>query len=109
MTGTTKSRSYDMSKEPPRVPEEQVVQESLTHLVININIVPSARHGGSEGDLIRTRVSMSYGLGSEVKIEVRRLEQIPRKRSGKFRPVVSPLSGQQATQGAISASNRLKQ
>ena len=85
MTGTTKSRSYDMSKEPPRVPEEQVVQESLTHLVINI--VPSARYGGSEGDLIRTRVAMSYGLGSEVKIEVRRLEQIPAREVVSFAPL----------------------
>ena len=106
MTGTTKSRSYDMSKDLPGVPEGRVVQESLTHLVINI--VPSARYGGSEGDLIRTRVAMSYGLGSEVKIEVRRLEQIPRKRSGKFRSVVSRRSGQQAAQGAISASNSLQ-
>ena len=93
MTGTTKSRSYDMSKDLPGVPEGRVVQESLTHLVINI--VPSARYGGSEGDLIRTRVAMSYGLGSEVKIEV------PRERNGKFCPVVSRRTGQQAAQGAI--------
>jgi hypothetical protein len=52
---------------------------------------------------------MSYGVGSEVKIKVRRLEQIPRMRSGKFRSVVSRRSGQQAAQGAISASNSLKQ
>ena len=88
MTGTTKSRSYDMSKEPPRVPEGQVVQESLSHLVINI--VPSARYGGSEGDLIRTRVAVSYGLGSEVEIEVRRLEQFPAREMVSFAPRSAP-------------------
>ena len=90
-------------KELPGVAESQVVQESLTHLVINI--VPSAQYGGSEADLIRTRVATRYGLGSEVKIEVRRLEQIPRERNGKFRPVVSHLSGLPGAQAATSASN----
>ena len=90
-------------KELPGVAESQVVQESLTHLVINI--VPSAQYGGSEADLIRTRVATRYGLGSEVKIEVRRLEQIPRERNGKFRPVVSRLNGLPGAQAATSASN----
>jgi phenylacetate-CoA ligase len=89
-------------KELPGVAEGQVVQESLTHLVINI--VPSAKYGGSEADMVRTRVVTRYGLGPEVKIEVRRLQRIPREENGKFRPVISRLTGH-PTAHADSSSN----
>jgi len=90
-------------KELQGVAEGQVVQESLTHLVINI--VPSAVYAGSEDDIIRTRLVMRYGVGPEVKIEVRHLEQIPRERNGKFRAVVSRLNGQPMAQGMARASD----
>jgi phenylacetate-CoA ligase len=77
-------------KDLPGVAESQVVQESLTHLVINI--VPSVQYVGSEADTIRSRLLSRYGLGPDYKIEVRRLEKIPRGRNGKFRPVISHLN-----------------
>ena len=77
-------------KDLPGVAEAQVVQESLTHLIINI--VPSVRYGGSEGDTIRKRMRSHYDLASDYQIEVRRLEKIPRESNGKFRPVVSHLN-----------------
>jgi hypothetical protein len=85
-------------KDLPGVAEAQVVQESLTHLVINI--VPSVHYGGSEADMIRTRMLSRYDLGPDYQIEIRRLEKIPRERNGKFRTVVSHLNSQSVAQGA---------
>jgi phenylacetate-CoA ligase len=92
-------------KDLPGVAEAQVVQESLTHLVINI--VPSVQYGGSEADMIRTRMRSRYGLGPDYQIEVRRLEKIPRERNGKFRPVVSHLNIQLVAQGAARSEDNV--
>ena len=92
-------------KDLPGVAEAQVVQESLTHLVINI--VPSVQYGGSEADMIRTRMRSRYGLGPDYQIEVRPLERIPRERNGKFQPVVSHLNIQSVAQGAARANNNV--
>jgi phenylacetate-CoA ligase len=92
-------------KDLPGVAEAQVVQESLTHLVINI--VPSVQYGGSEADMIRTRMLARYDLGPDYQIEVRRLEEIPRERNGKFRPVVSHLNIQSVAQAAARANNNV--
>ena len=92
-------------KDLPGVAEAQVVQESLTHLVINI--VPSVQYGGSEADTIRTRMRSRYDLGPDYEIEVRRLDIIPRERNGKFRPVVSHLNMQSVGQAAAAANNNV--
>jgi phenylacetate-CoA ligase len=74
-------------KELKGVAEGQVVQEALTHFVINI--LPTREYHQSDADTIRQRLVTRYGLGPEMKIEVRRLDHIPREKSGKFRPVIS--------------------
>jgi phenylacetate-CoA ligase len=90
-------------KDLPGVAEAQVVQESLTHLVINI--VPSVQYDGSEADVIRTRMLARYDLGPRYTIEVRLLEKIPRERNGKFRPVVSHLDIQSVGQAVARTKN----
>jgi phenylacetate-CoA ligase len=92
-------------KDLPGVAEAQVVQESLTHLVINI--VPSVQYGGSEANMIRTRMLSRYDLGQDYQIEVRRLEKIPRERNGKFRPVISHIDVQSVGQTAARANNNV--
>jgi phenylacetate-CoA ligase len=76
-------------KELKGVAEGQVVQEALTHLVINI--VPTREYHESDASTIRERLVTRYGLGTDINIEVRLLEHIPREKSGKFRPVISHL------------------
>jgi hypothetical protein len=78
-------------KELKGIAEGQVVQESITHLVINI--VPSPEFTEADVDVIRQRMVTRYGIGSEMRIEIRRLERIPREKNGKFRPVISRLRG----------------
>ena len=72
------------------VAEGQVVQESLSHLVINV--VPSPHYTPEDGEAIVQRIASRHGLRPEVRIEVRLLEKIPRERNGKFRPVISRVS-----------------
>jgi phenylacetate-CoA ligase len=76
-------------KELKGVAEGQVVQEALTHLVINI--VPTREYHESDASTIRERLVTRYGLGPDINIELRLLEHIPREKSGKFRPVISHL------------------
>jgi phenylacetate-CoA ligase len=78
-------------KELKGITEGQVIQESVTHLVINI--VPSSEFTEADVDVIRQRMVTRYGIGSEMRIEIRRLERIPREKNGKFRPVISRLNG----------------
>lgn len=65
----------------------QVVQESLSQLVINL--VPTQDYSPTDGETVAQRIVSTYGLGRDVRIEVRLVENIPREKSGKFRPVVS--------------------
>ena len=76
-------------KELLGVAEGQVVQESIDHLLINI--VPSPQYSASDAETIQQRFVTRYGIGPEMHIEVRLLKEIPREKSGKFRPVISRL------------------
>jgi phenylacetate-CoA ligase len=71
----------------------QVVQETLNHLVINV--VPSQQFTPNEMEAIVQRIVSTYGLGRDVNIEVRLVENIPREKNGKFRPVISRVSQDQ--------------
>jgi phenylacetate-CoA ligase len=82
-------------KELKGVAEGQVVQEALTHLVINI--APTRDYHESDARTIRERLVTRYGLGPDMNIEIRLLEHIPREKSGKFRPVISRLRQTQGT------------
>lgn len=69
------------------VAEAQVVQEEPTLLVINL--VPTAEYTPQDWESIRERLATRFGLGPEMRVDLKVLDQIPRERNGKFRPVVS--------------------
>jgi phenylacetate-CoA ligase len=77
-------------KELRGVAEGQVVQEEPDFLVINV--VPTAQYSPRDAETIRKRLEARYGLGPEMRIEVRLLDEMPREKNGKFRPVVSRLT-----------------
>jgi phenylacetate-CoA ligase len=78
-------------KELRGVAEGQVVQEERDLLVINL--VPSPEYLPQDAETIRERLAgKRYGIGPEMRVEIRLLNQIPREKNGKFRPVVSRLS-----------------
>lgn len=70
------------------VHEAQVVQEDLLRIVVNL--VPAAGFGDEHESAIAAGLRRRLG---DVEVEVRRLDAIPRGPNGKFRPVVSHLTG----------------
>lgn len=74
----------------------QVVQESLTRLVVNL--VPTRDYSPTEGETVARRIVSTYQLGPDVNIEVRLLDDIPREKNGKFRPVISHVPQDQASE-----------
>lgn len=71
----------------PNVVEGQIVQEALDH--IRVKVVPTAAFGSADEEDIAQRVRQR--LGSQVRVVVERVAEIPRSASGKFRAVISLL------------------
>jgi phenylacetate-CoA ligase len=67
------------------VAEAQLVQDSLEHL--QVLVVPRSEY--VEGDSRHILDALRERLGSDMKIEIRQVDDIPRSASGKFRYVVS--------------------
>lgn len=74
----------------PNVLEGQIIQESRTHL--RVKVVASPGFGPEEEEQIRGRVHQR--LGAEVRVDVERVDSIPRTSAGKFRAVVSKIGGE---------------
>ena len=69
--------------------EAQVVQEHLDEVVIRIVAGPEFGHRDEHALMLRARER----LGQQVIIRIERVAEIPRTRNGKFRQIVSRLSG----------------
>ncbi len=69
--------------------EAQVVQERLDEVVIRIVAGADFNHRDEQALLLRARER----LGQQVIIRIERVDEIPRTRNGKFRQIVSRLSG----------------
>jgi phenylacetate-CoA ligase len=67
------------------IAESQIIQEELGR--IRIKVVP--RPGYDEGDQAKLLASLRERLGNEIRLEIERVETIPREARGKFRWVVS--------------------
>lgn len=67
------------------VREAQLVQERVDHL--RVRVVPGPGFGAAEEDRIRS--NLRERLGDGIRIDVERVEAIPRLASGKFRYVIS--------------------
>jgi phenylacetate-CoA ligase len=72
-------------KEALPVREAQIVQESLSSIVVNV--VPDTAFDASDEKELTNR--MKLFLGNRMSVRLRRVESIPRTQNGKFRAVVS--------------------
>lgn len=72
--------------------EAQIVQESLNRVVVRV----VASNGFKESHAETIVREMRQRLGGDVSVTVERVEEIPRTKAGKFRGVVSLLSGREA-------------
>ena len=73
-------------KEQTSIAEAQIVQDDAS--AIEVRFVPSALwNEGSEPALLR---EIRSRLGDEIRVDLTRLEEIPREANGKFRAVKSP-------------------
>jgi phenylacetate-CoA ligase len=85
----------------PSAREVQVYQGRLEE--IEVRVVPGPRYDpGDEAEMVRRLREL---LGEELGIRVVRMESIPRTGSGKFRAVLSDLSGATEQEQALSAAS----
>jgi phenylacetate-CoA ligase len=75
-------------RDSPFVREFRVIQETPTHLVIQIS--PAGRMGPTEEAGLRAQFALVFG--SEMRIDVVQLDRIPRTAAGKFRYVESRIA-----------------
>lgn len=68
------------------IKEAQIIQESLTHLKINLVTL-----GGKPINEAHLKAMLIDRLGDEINMEVEYIESIPRTKSGKFRSVLSKI------------------
>ena len=66
------------------VAEAQVIQEALD--LVRVHVVPAASFDDAVGETIAQRLRQRLG---DVRVEVERIDQIPRGANGKFKPVVN--------------------
>jgi phenylacetate-CoA ligase len=72
-------------KSQGRILEAQIVQDTVRAL--DVFIVPASDYGDADDASLRHEIQLR--LGSEIHIDVHRVETIPRERNGKFRAVKS--------------------
>jgi phenylacetate-CoA ligase len=77
--------------------EIQVVQQSLDS--ITVRIVPDEEYGEHTKEALRTEFRKR--LGTEVKIDFRQVESIPRSESGKYRAVISEVEPETEEEQAL--------
>ena len=83
-------------KEQLEIAEAQILQENAAS--IEVLIVPRGGFAASaEADLLR---EIRMRLGDEIRVDLKRVEQIPREPNGKFRAVKSRV-GRQPTQSGV--------
>lgn len=71
----------------PHVEEGQVIQESIDHIHVKVSPINGYNHE-DEKDIINR---VQERLGSDVRVTVETVSQIPREKSGKFKAVISNL------------------
>jgi phenylacetate-CoA ligase len=86
-------------KDLPGLIEGQIVQEAVDHLVFNL----ATTNDFSEEQamkLLRDRLFARYSLGTEMKIQIRRVPEVPKERNGKFRAIISKVRPKRPGQAA---------
>jgi phenylacetate-coenzyme A ligase PaaK-like adenylate-forming protein len=81
-------RMYYIFQDIPAVLEGQIIQEGLCRFVFNV--VPGPGYSRAAAlSKIREVFEKRFALGTEVEVEIRELEAIPRGPNGKFRSIIN--------------------
>lgn len=83
-------RFHGIFTDQPHVAEGQIVQETLTRIVVKV--VPTTGYGAADAENIIQR--MKQRLGPTAQIVVETVNSIPRSKAGKFQAVVSLLTSE---------------
>ncbi len=90
-------------KDLPGLVEGQIVQEAVDRLIFNLATTDDFSEEQAM-KLLRERLFARYSLGTEMKIQIRRVPEVPKERNGKFRAIISKVRPQQRAGQAAEAS-----
>lgn len=88
-------------RDMPEVESFKIVQETLD--LVHVYVMPSAEFGEPSCDIIRQQIRARLGSGVDVQID--RVDEIPKEKSGKFRYVQSKVKVETAIAQAAAGSD----